>query len=142
MVTVPCYWRRWWMRIAFEEPAIERPTGSMWGRLLGVVGWIGSTRLTVTPSKTFTSIRYSAMQDNGSAPIPPGKSIPSPIAFALPSSTSYNNSRTMAISHSYTIAPTVLNEGRFGFAVNNTATTYGFDGKSITGTLGLQGLPQ
>src|SRR5262245_4846694 len=63
------------MRIAFEEPAIERPTGSMWGRLLGVVGWIGSTRLTVTPSKTFTSIRYSAMQDNGSAPIPPGKSI-------------------------------------------------------------------
>src|SRR5215471_21870334 len=75
MVTVPCYWRRWWMRIAFEEPAIERPTGSMWGRPLGVVGWIGSTRLTVSPSKTFTSIRYSAMQDNGSAPIPPGKSI-------------------------------------------------------------------
>ena len=77
MVTVPCYWRRWWMRIAFEEPAIERPTGSMWARPLGVVGWIGSTRLTVSPSKTFTSIRYSAMQDNGSAPIPPGKSIPS-----------------------------------------------------------------
>ena len=65
----------------------------------------------------------------------------SPIDFTLPARTSYNNSRTMVVSHSYTIAPNVLNEGRFGFAVSNSATTYGFNGKSITDTLGLQGLP-
>src|SRR5262252_6658298 len=63
------------MRIAFEEPAIERPTGSMWDRPRGVVGWIASTRLTVRPSKTFTSIRCSPMQDKGYAGIPLGKSI-------------------------------------------------------------------
>jgi hypothetical protein len=65
----------------------------------------------------------------------------SPNAFTLPSSTSYNNSRTAVISHSYTIAPNILNEARFGFSVSNSATTHGFDGKSVTGTLGLQGLP-
>jgi hypothetical protein len=66
----------------------------------------------------------------------------SPAAFLLPSNTSYNNSRTAVISHAYTIRPTVLNEARFGFAVSNSATSYGFDGKSITAGLGLQGLPQ
>lgn len=66
----------------------------------------------------------------------------SPSAFLLPSSTSYNNSRTAVVSHSYTIVPTVLNEARFGLAMSNSATAYGFDGKSITAGFGLQGLPQ
>jgi hypothetical protein len=66
----------------------------------------------------------------------------SPMAFLLPSSTSYNNSRTAVISHSYTITPTILNEARFGLSISNGATSYGFDGKSITAGLGLQGLPQ
>lgn len=65
----------------------------------------------------------------------------SPIVFALPASTSYNNSRSLVVSHNYTITPTVLNEFRFGFSINNTATTYNFDGKSLTNDLGLQGLP-
>jgi hypothetical protein len=66
----------------------------------------------------------------------------SPSAFLLPSSTSYNNSRTVVVSHSYTIVPTVLNEARFGLAISNSATAYGFDGKAITAGFGLQGLPQ
>lgn len=65
----------------------------------------------------------------------------SPIAFVLPPSTSYNNSRSVVISHNYTIRPTILNEFRFGLSNNNSATAYGFDGKAITGTFGLQNLP-
>jgi len=65
----------------------------------------------------------------------------SPIAFVLPPSTSYNNSRTVVISHNYTISASVLNEFRFGLSQSNSATSYGFDGKSITGTFGLQNLP-
>lgn len=65
----------------------------------------------------------------------------SPIAFVLPSSTSYNNSRSVVISHNYTISANILNEFRFGLANNNSATSYGFDGKAITQTFGLQNLP-
>src|SRR5215831_10334046 len=65
----------------------------------------------------------------------------SPTSFLLPSSTSYNNSRTAVVSHSYTITPTLLNEARFGFSISNSATAYGFDGKAITTTFGLQNLP-
>ena len=65
----------------------------------------------------------------------------SPIAFVLPPSTSYNNSRSVVLSYNYTITPTVLNEFRFGVSNSNSATAYGFDGKSITGTFGLQNLP-
>jgi hypothetical protein len=65
----------------------------------------------------------------------------SPIAFVLPPSTSYNNSRSVVLSHNYTISPTVLNEFRFGLSNNDSATTYGFDGKSITQGFGLLNLP-
>jgi len=65
----------------------------------------------------------------------------SPTSFLLQPSTSYNNSRTMVVSHSYTITPVLLNEGRFGFAISNSATAYGFDGKAINQTLGLVDQP-
>lgn len=65
----------------------------------------------------------------------------SPLSFALPPSTSYNNSRTMVISHNYTITTSVLNEFRFGLSNSNSATSYGFDGKGITGTFGLLNMP-
>jgi hypothetical protein len=42
----------------------------------------------------------------------------SPLAFALPASTSYNNSRSVAISHNYTLRPNMLNEFRFGLRVH------------------------
>ena len=63
------------MPAAFVEPAIERPTGSMWGRPPGAVAWIASTRLTAKPSKTSTSIRWSATRSTGYAAGPPGKQI-------------------------------------------------------------------
>jgi hypothetical protein len=45
------------------------------GQTTGRGRWIGSPRLSVRSSKTFTSIRCSPMQDSGYAGIPPGKSI-------------------------------------------------------------------
>jgi hypothetical protein len=65
----------------------------------------------------------------------------SPDNLLLPPSGSYNNSRSVVISHNYTITPTFLNEFRFGLSNSNAATTYGFDGRKITGDLGLQNLP-
>jgi hypothetical protein len=65
----------------------------------------------------------------------------SPSSFNLPANTAYNNSRTAVISHSYTITPVLLNEARFGLSLSNSATSYAFDGKAITATLGLQNLP-
>jgi hypothetical protein len=64
-----------------------------------------------------------------------------PIAFKLPSSTSYNNSRSIVISHNYSITPAMLNEFRFGLSNNDSATSYGFDGKAIAADIGLQNLP-
>jgi len=64
-----------------------------------------------------------------------------PTAFALPADTSYNNSRSLVVSHNYTLTPSLLNEFRFGISNNNSATTYNFDGKQITGTFGLLNLP-
>ena len=65
----------------------------------------------------------------------------SPLAFVLPASTSYNNSRSVVLSHNYTLRPTMLNEFRFGLSNNDSATAYGFDGKAITGTFGLLNQP-
>ena len=65
----------------------------------------------------------------------------SPQAFVLPASTSYNNSRSVVISHNYTLRPTMLNEFRFGLSNNDSATSYGFDGKQITAGFGLLNQP-
>jgi hypothetical protein len=35
----------------------------------------------------------------------------------------------------------MLNEFRFGLSNNDSATSYGFDGKAITGTFGLLNQP-
>jgi hypothetical protein len=65
----------------------------------------------------------------------------SPQAFVLPASTSYNNSRSVVVSHNYTLRPTMLNEFRFGLSNSDSATTYGFDGKQITAGFGLLNQP-
>src|SRR5262249_31135348 len=62
----------------------------------------------------------------------------SPLVFALPASTSYNNSRTLVVSHNYLLSAATLNEFRFGLSISNTATTYGFDGKPLNADLALQ----
>ncbi len=64
-----------------------------------------------------------------------------PQVFTLPDSTSYNNSRSLVVSHNYALTSTMLNEARFGFSISNSATTYGFDGQSITKGFGLLNLP-
>jgi hypothetical protein len=64
-----------------------------------------------------------------------------PLAFALPASTSYNNSRSVALSHNYTLRPNMLNEFRFGLSNSDSATAYGFDGAKINATFGLQNQP-
>jgi len=65
----------------------------------------------------------------------------SPLAFVLPSSTSYNNSRSIVVSHNYTLRPNMLNEFRFGLSNNDSATAYGFDGQKINTTFGLLNQP-
>jgi len=65
----------------------------------------------------------------------------SPTWQLLPADTSYTHARNMVVSHNYTISPQLLNEFRFGFTFNDGATSYHFDGKKITGEIGLQNLP-
>ncbi|HYK91226.1 MAG TPA: TonB-dependent receptor [Acidobacteriota bacterium] len=65
----------------------------------------------------------------------------SPTAFALPPNSSYNDSRSVVISHNYTLTPSMLNEFRFGLSNSNAATSYAFDGRSIAKDIGLLNLP-
>jgi hypothetical protein len=64
-----------------------------------------------------------------------------PNTLLLPADTAYVHARSVVVSHNYTIAPTLLNEFRFGLSNNDSATAYAFDGRQITGTFGLQNLP-
>src|SRR5215831_11462259 len=65
----------------------------------------------------------------------------SPLALALPPSTSYNNSRSVVVSHNYALRPNMLNEFRFGLSNNDSATAYGFDGHQINSSFGLLNQP-
>jgi len=65
----------------------------------------------------------------------------SPTWVLLPADTSYNHARNLVVSHNYTVSSRLLNEFRFGFTFNDSATEYYFDGKKITGEIGLQNLP-
>ncbi len=65
----------------------------------------------------------------------------SPTWLTLPADTSYSHARNFVLSHNYTISAGLLNEFRFGFTINDSATTYHFDGRKIVGELGLQNLP-
>src|SRR5712691_9700878 len=73
MGIVRCCWKRWWTRRAFVAPAIGLPTGSMWGRPPGAGAWTGSTKASVKPSKTSTSIRWFAIPASIYAAIRLGK---------------------------------------------------------------------
>jgi hypothetical protein len=69
------------------------------------------------------------------------QSATAPNWLLLPADSSYNDNRGLVVSHNYTIRPTLLNEFRIGISTNDSATSYGFDGPKITGTLGFVGLP-
>jgi hypothetical protein len=65
----PLLWKPWWTRRAFAEPATGPPTGDTWDRPLDAAGWIGSTKLRGTPSKTFVFTLRFAMPGSGCAVI-------------------------------------------------------------------------
>lgn len=65
----------------------------------------------------------------------------SPTWLKLPADTSETQARNFVFSHNYTLSPRLLNEFRFGFTINNSATRYYFDGRKIVGEMGLQNLP-
>jgi hypothetical protein len=65
----------------------------------------------------------------------------SPTWMLIPADTGYTHARNFVFSHNYTINPRLLNEFRFGFTINDGATTYNFDGRKIVGEIGLQNLP-
>ena len=62
----------------------------------------------------------------------------SPLVFLLPNDTGANDSRSMTLSHVASLKPNLVNEFRFGFAISNAVTTYGFDGRKITAEIGLK----
>ena len=58
----------------------------------------------------------------------------------VPSSQNTNTNNSLTTSFNWTLKPTVINEFRFGFTLNKTGASNGFDGKTFTQGLGLQGL--
>jgi hypothetical protein len=62
----------------------------------------------------------------------------SPLVFLLPKDTGHNNSRSLTLSHVAAIKPNLVNEFRFGFAINDAVTVYNFDGRKITSEIGLK----
>ncbi len=60
--------------------------------------------------------------------------------LALPDDTQANRSKSLTVSHNYTLNPRMLNEFRIGFAFNDNERQYAFDGRSIVGGFGFQGL--
>lgn len=65
----------------------------------------------------------------------------SPTWALIPADTAYTHARNFVLSHNYTLSPRLLNEFRFGFTINDSATSYHFDGRKMLSELGLQGLP-
>ncbi len=65
----------------------------------------------------------------------------SPSNNNLPADDSYNDSRSLAVSHNYTISAKLLNEFRIGISHSDAAASYNFDGRQITADMGFQGLP-
>ncbi|MBI1789702.1 MAG: TonB-dependent receptor [Acidobacteria bacterium] len=64
----------------------------------------------------------------------------SPNNLLLPADTAYNDSRSLAVSHNYTISPRIYNEFRIGLSNNDAARAYAFDGRKITADFGFVGL--
>ena len=58
----------------------------------------------------------------------------------LPSDQDHETNRNLLISHNYALAPTLLNEARFGATFYAIAVHFPIDGAQAVGQLGLQGL--
>lgn len=63
-----------------------------------------------------------------------------PNILTLPSNTAFDNYKILVVSHNYTITPRLLNEARFGLTLNDSGTSFPFDGRDFTNKLGFTGI--
>ena len=63
-----------------------------------------------------------------------------PQQLLVPTESQTDNYKLLVVSHSYAIKPTLLNEARFGFTLNDGTQTLPFDGPKFTNALGLVGI--
>lgn len=66
--------------------------------------------------------------------------IDQPNILSLPSNTNFDKYKILVASHNYTITPHLLNEARFGFTLNNSGTSFPFDGREFTKNLNFTGI--
>ena len=64
----------------------------------------------------------------------------SPQNLLVPTESVPDNYKLFVVAHSYAINPTLLNEARFGFTLENASQTLPYDGAKFTDSLGLVGI--
>ncbi|MCG3161262.1 MAG: hypothetical protein JMDDDDMK_02413 [Acidobacteria bacterium] len=67
-------------------------------------------------------------------------SVDSPNILSLPSSTTFDKYKILVASHNYTITPHLLNEARFGLTLNDSGSSFPFDGRAFTKGLNYTGI--
>ncbi len=67
-------------------------------------------------------------------------SVDSPNILSLPSSTTFDKYKILVASHNYTITPHLLNEARFGLTLNDSGSSFPFDGRAFTKGLNFTGI--
>jgi hypothetical protein len=63
-----------------------------------------------------------------------------PQNLLVPTESTPDNYKLLVMAHNWVIRPSLLNEARFGFTLNNASQTLPFNGASYTNALGLQGV--
>jgi hypothetical protein len=63
-----------------------------------------------------------------------------PQQLLIPSETTPDNYKLLTLAHNYAIEPSLLNEARFGFTLNDASQNFPFDGRAFTNSLGLVGI--
>lgn len=63
-----------------------------------------------------------------------------PNDLLMPSKDLYEQIRIFVVSHNYTFTPSILNELRFGFTLDNNGYSLPYDGRAFTKNLGLVGI--
>ncbi len=58
----------------------------------------------------------------------------------VPSNNNPDTYKLLAVAYNYAIAPTLMNEARFGFTLNDSGYSNPFNGTAFSNSLGLQGL--
>lgn len=66
--------------------------------------------------------------------------VDAPNILSLPSSTTFDKYKILVASHNYTITPHLLNEARFGLTLNDSGSSFPFDGRAFTKGLNFTGI--